>query len=593
MATEDWAIGSRRRRGSGGVVPFRWLAAVVAAAAAALIVVPVSSLVIRFARGDVDFALFTQLWTDVGLRSMLVSTILVVLGSTLLAGVVGSLFAWLNERTDARMGWLSQTLPVLPLMVPPLAGTIGWILLASPRVGFLNAAVLRPLGERVGITFAEGPLNIYSWYGLVFVYVMYLVPHVYLTVVAALRNLDSSLEEASQVSGASSFRTFRSVTMPAIAPSIAGGVLLAMVIGFALFSVPVLIGATAGIEILSVRIVRAIITTFPPDFQTAIVLGAVMVLFVGAAWIVQARLTRANRHATIGGRGARARTMVKLGRWRPAARGVMLLYILLASVLPLAALLIVSLQNFWRPTIVWEALSASNYASLWDQTYTRTALRNSIVLGVSGATLGMLTAAVIAYFIRRSRTAAGRVVDGVTKLPGAISNVVLAMGFVAAFVGPPFRLGGTLLILLGGYMALYMPQASVTASSALFQVDRSMSEASFCSGASEGRTFGRIVLPLMRPGLIAGWMFLFVLMAGDVTASVMLASTRTPVVGFVMLDLFNNGIFPRLAAMGVVVSLLTSSVILSAVALASLSRRRGTRQAEDAAELPASVELSG
>lgn len=556
---------TKRESRAGGSPPsgfFPYVAPTISVAVAALILVPVGALLLRFVTSDeLQFELFSQLWVDPALRHMLFSTVTIVLGSTLLATVVGALFAWLNERTDARIGWLTRILPVVPLTVPPLAGTIGWILLASPRPGFLNAG-LRAAAATLGIELApEGPLNIYSLYGLVFVYVLYLVPHVYLAVAASLRNLDTSLEEASQVCGASSWKTLRRVTLPSIAPSLVGAVLLALVIGFALFSVPVLIGAPANIEVLSVRIVRSMITQFPPDFDTALVLGTVMVLFVGSAWWLQSRLSAASRHATIGGRGAREHSLVKLGRWRLLARSGMIFYILAASVLPVLALLIVSMQPFWRPAIQFASLDLENFAALFDVSYTRSALRNSVVLGIVGATIGMALAAVVGFFSQVMRQDLGRYFDGVAKLPGAMSHVVLAMGFVAAFVGPPFRLGGTLLLLLGGYLAMYMPQASVTASSALSRIDNQMLEASWCSGASEGRTFISIAVPLMRPGLMVGWMFVFVLMAGDVTASVMLASTRTPVVGFVMLDLFNNGTFPRLAALGVVISLLTSTVI--------------------------------
>lgn len=552
---------------------------------AGLILVPVGSLIVRFATSDdLGFHLITQLWTDTGLRHMLSSTLVVVLISTLLAGAIGSFFAWLNERTDARIGWLTTILPVVPLTVPPLAGAIGWILLASPRPGFLNAGI-RAVASTVGLDVGtEGPLNIYTMSGLIFVYVLYLVPHVYLTVAAALRNLDSSLEEASEISGASQLKTLGRIVLPSIAPSLAGAGLLALVIGFALFSVPVLIGAPAGIEVLSVRIVRSIITQFPPDFDTAVVLGTVMVFFVGSAWWMQSRLTAASRHATVGERGARDRPPISLGSWRPIARLVLIFYILAASVLPFVALVVVALQPFWRPVIEVASWDLENFQALFGQTYTRHALRNSVLLGATGATGGMLLAAIVAYFARPRYAGVGRWIDGVSKLPGALSHVVLAMGFVAAFVGPPFRLGGSMLLLLGGYLALYMPQASETASSALFRVGSPMFEAARCCSASEGRAFSSIALPLMRPGLIVGWMFLFVLMAGDVTASVMLASTRTPVVGFVMLDLFNNGTYPRLAALGVVISVLTSSVI--GVAFLTLKRAESRGSEAGAASQP-------
>jgi iron(III) transport system permease protein len=522
--------------------------------------------------GELRLGAFVDAWREPGALTAVRNTFVVVGVSTTLAVIVGAGFAWLNERTDARMGWVTEALPVVPMMVPPLAGTIGWILLLSPGPGFLNV-FLRDIAGALGIsTGPEGPLTIFSWYGLIFVYVLYLVPHAYLTIAAALRSLDPALEEASRVNGAGPWRTLVRVTIPAVRPAIAAGALLALVIGIALFSVPVLLGALPRIEVLAVRVVRLTTFDFPPDLDAAVVLGLAMVLLIGGAWLLQSRLLRAGRHATIGGRSNQA-TRVELGRWRWPARACMLGYLLSTSILPFLALLIVSLQSFWSPTIKWDSLDFDSYATvLIDNELTRRAFQNSILLGISGATVAIAIAAVIAFFVQRNAgSPVSRFVDGTTKLPGALSHVVVAVALIAALGGPPFGLSGTLLLLFLGYLILYIPQATVTASSSLAQVDRSLSEASLLCGASQGRTFRKVALPLMLPGLAAGWVFVFVLMAGDVTASVMLASTETPVVGFVMLSLFNSGTYPTLAAIGTVISLVTSAIVLSAL---YFSRRR-------------------
>ena len=568
--------GGHRKRG-------RWFPLVAAALGIAVSVLIVYPLVVMLIRvfvhdGALDTSAFAHTWHAPRTAVMLLNTLVLVGLSTSAAVVLGSAFAWLNERTDARLGWLSDALPVIPMMVPPLAGTIGWVLLLSPGPGALNV-LLRKAEVAVGVDAGNtGPLTIFSWYGLVFVYTLYLVPHAYLTVAAALRNLDPSLEEASRTSGAGPGRTLVRVTLPAVRPAIAAGALLALVIALALFSVPVLIGTGAGIDVLAVRIVRLTTFQFPPDIAGAVVLGLVLVVVVGGAWLLQARFLRMGRHATIGAGRAGGTTKVPLGRWRWPARAVLLTYVLVTSVLPFLALVFVSLQAFWSPVVNWGQLNLDNYRQvLVENELTKTALRNSVLLGVVGATVSVSVAAVVVVFVQRNSTnALGRTVDGVTKLPGALSHVVMAVALIAALAGPPFRLSGTLLLLFLAYLILYMPQSTVTAGSSLAQVDRALSEASLTSGASQGRTFRKVVLPLMAPGLAAGWVFVFVLMAGDVTASVMLASTRTPVAGFVMLDLFNNGTYPALAALAVVVSILTSAVVLAALSFSRYRGRSGT-----------------
>lgn len=501
------------------------------------------------------------------LLSMLGSTALVLLSSTVLAVVVASLFAWFSERTNARAGLLAGVLPVVSLLVPSIAGAIGWVLLASPKAGFVNVG-LGDLGTALGVRLPV--LDVFSWPGLVFVYTLYLVPQVYLPVSAALAELDPALEEAARTSGHGPWRTLVTITLPVVRPAILSGGLLALVYGIALFSVPLIIGTQARIDILSVEIVRLLTVEFPPRLPQAIVLSVVVLVVLGAAWAVNARVLRQGRFATIGGRSAGSRP-VRLGRGAVlTARVFMIGYLLVAAVLPFAALVLVSLQGFWSGRF-GSPLSIENYQDLFaDGGATSDGLRNSVVLGVACALAGMAAAVLLAWRIARGGLWA-RVLDATTKLPGALSHVVVAVALVAALAGPPFSLGGTLLLLVLAYLVLYLPQATLSAQSAFAMVGPELTEASLVSGVGPAGTLRRISVPLMTRGLVAGWVFLFVLVVGDITASAILASTRSPVVGFVILGLFQNGTYPTLAALGAVITVVSSAIVLTALAL----RRRG------------------
>ncbi|HWK51346.1 MAG TPA: ABC transporter permease subunit, partial [Steroidobacter sp.] len=465
-----------------------------AIAVAAVIVLPLAITIWRLVVDErsLTFGAFADTWNEPGTVAMLRNTILMVGASTTFAVMIAATFAWLNERTDARIGWASETLPIVPFFVPPLAGAIGWVILAEPNVGLLNTGV-RSIAGWVGLDLgSSGPIDIYSWYGLIFVTTLYLVPHAYLVIGSALQNLDPSLEEASRMSGAGHLRTLARVTLPAIRPSLISAVLLALVVGFALYSVPVLIAAGANIDILSVRIVRLMTRSFPPEMAEAVVLCLIMIVFIGTASFLQTRATRAGRHATIGGRfGGGA--IIKLGVMRWPARAAVIAYLLASSVLPFVGLVLLSLQKFWSTDIAWSNLSLENYNNLFlsgaefgDATK---ALRNSIVLGIVGATAAILIAALITYYIAaRSQGMLSRAVNSIVKLPGALSHIVLALALIATLAGPPISLGGTLAILFIAYLVMYMPQASVTAGSAFFQVDRFLQEASRISGATEFRT---------------------------------------------------------------------------------------------------------
>ncbi|MES1248093.1 MAG: ABC transporter permease subunit [Actinomycetota bacterium] len=485
------------------------------------------------------------------------------------AFVVGVVLAFINERTDARLGWAADILPVLPMLVPPVAGAIGWVFLASPVSGFLNSAI-RSVLNHVGVHLTQGPLHIYTWPGLIFVYMLYLTPFVYLPISAALRTLESSLEEAARVSGAGPWETMRRVTIPSLRPAVGAALLYVVGNGFAMFTVPIVIGTQAGISILPVKIVNAM-TSYPQDLSRALGLGVWVVVIVGAAWWLQTRLASVGRHATIGGKGAGS-TRVRLGFWKWPARLAMLLYLLATSVLPFLALLVVSLQPFWNPTILWHTLGLGNFRRMIHDSQLGVGLKNSVFLGLTTATITILLTAVVISIVQSRRSRVGRLADGVMKLPLVVPHVVFAVALVLAFAGAPFHWSGTFFILGLGYLILYLPQAAVQSAAAFAQVGAPLREAAAVAGAGPGRIFRSVLLPLMTPQLAAGWALLFVLMAGDVTASVMLAGSKTPVVGFVIVNEWETGTFAGIAALSVIIAAVSSVIVLTVLRFSRTTR---------------------
>ena len=510
------------------------------------------------------------------LGSLVLNTIIVVVASSALAFVIGAVLAWVNERTDARMGLLTESLPLLPFLLPPVAGAVGWTMLLSPNAGLLNSWIRDALGL-IGINLESGPFDIYSWYGLIWVYAVYAVPFVFLNVSAGLRSLDGSLEEASKLSGAGRLRTLRKVTLPAVAPSLGAGLLLTLWSGFGIFSIPSIIGGPAGIDVLSVRIVRLLTFTYPPETDVAVGLSLIVVVMVGAVYMVQYRVLRSGKFAAISGKGVKA-AVTKLGAWKWPVRAMILLYVLMSVVLPMAALVLVSLNGYWTPDIDWGALSLDSWRqSVTGDRTTMRALQNSLFLGVVGAFIGIMAAALVAIYVARARGIIPRVIDGGIKLPAAISNMVIAVGILLLLAGPPFRLSGTLTILLLGYLALYLPQASVAADAAVSGVGKELTEASAISGANTMRTFRRVYLPLIMPGLVAGWALLFIRMVGDLTASAILAGTGNTVVGFRILEVFNGGSYALLASLATTLVVITTGVLIVVLAYTRRKARFGIK----------------
>lgn len=543
-----------------------------------LIVYPLAVMFIRllFPEGSLNTAAFENVFGNRFFWEAVRNTFVILSIAGTAALVVGTAFAWINERTDAHLGVISRMLPLLPLLLPSVALSIGWIFLGQETSGTLNVVVREFLGL-FGIEMRKGPLNIASWPGLIFVYALHLVPFVYLIVSAAFRNLDPALEEAARTSGAGTWRTLRRISMPAVLPSIVGSALLIVIVGMAMYSVPVIIGTAARIDVLSVMTVRFVRREFPPRTAEAVIISLFMMVVVGSVWIAQQRVLRRQRHATIGGRaGSSAR--VALGRWRWPARATILLYVALTSVLPFAALFIVALQPYWSPDIDISQFSLSHFRSELSRALTFRALKTSVTLGVVGATIGITIAAVLMEYARERKGLIAGAIEGTTKLPGAITNIVIGVGFVVTLGAAPFSLHGTAMILLLAYIVIYMPQASVAAGSAIGQVGTELIEAGRTSGAGKGRIFRKITFPLMRSGLAAGWALVFVVMVGDLTASALLAGTSNPVVGFVILDIWENGTYSALAALASVIAAISTTAVMFVL---WLGRDHTTRRRRD------------
>jgi iron(III) transport system permease protein len=278
------------------------------------------------------------------------------------------------------------------------------------------------------------------------------------------------------------------------------------------------------------------------------------------AWLLERHLTTQLGHATISGRSA-SHSVVRLGPMRWVARSAMVFYLCIASVIPLGALLLVALQPFWSPDVDFSKLSLRNFGTFFGGGRFTQAMLNSVTLAVTGATVGILIAGLLVSFARFRGGRTAGFVDAVARAPGAISHVVIAVAFILAFGGAPFRLSGTFLILVTCYIVMSMPQAWISARQAIAQIGQPLLDASAISGSSTLGTFFRINLPLMIGGLIAGWAMLFVVMVGDLTASSVLANFQTPVVGFVILEVFDNGTYSQLAALGATIAFISGSII--------------------------------
>lgn len=546
------------------ISPFNVISLVVAIGFIALTVVPLLTVLMRLFWVDGQLTL-QPLQATLGqdVLGLVFNTVVIVLASTVFAVLIGGGLAWLNERTDARMGLFSDLLPMVPFLLPPVAGSVGWILLLAPSGGYINGLWMKVLSA-FGVQ-DPGPLmDIYSWSGLILVFTVYGVAFTYMMIAPALRILDSNLEEQSRVSGASPLRTLFKVTLPAVLPAIAAGALLWIWVAFATVDIPQMIGTGADISMLSQRIVNLLVFSYPPDQASAVGLSLIISVVVLGAWMLQTRILRSNKFATVGGKGTRS-TPTRLGKWRGVARGAMVAYVLVTTVLPFVALLLVAFTGSWRVDVEWENFGVGHFAELLTDPYALQGLANSFTLGLGAATIVVVVAALVSLYVARSGPLAGRVIDVGIKLPATLGALVIVVGMVLLFTGPPFYLSGTTFLLLIAYCALTLPNASISADAAVAGVGMELTESSRVTGAGEGKTFLKVILPLMVPALVGAWALVFVRVLSDLTASSLLAGANNPVIGFQMLEMSRYGSYAELAVLAAILAIVSTVCVFAAV----------------------------
>jgi iron(III) transport system permease protein len=462
--------------------------------------------------------------------------------------VMGALVAWVVERTDAPGGALFHTLSLLSFAIPGLLIAMAWIFVFSPNIGWGNAVLKSAFG------LAEAPINIYSMAGMTWALASHYFPLAYLALGPALRVLDVRMEEAALMSGGNFAQVFGRVTLPLLRPAILSALLLLFVMGMASYEVPRLIGRPARIDVFTTDIQGAIIAT-PPAFGVASALGLTLLAICVLAVFFYRRATRhAESFATITGKGYRP-TRVKLGRWRwPVALALGTMFAL-ALGLPLLTLVWQSFfRNLAQPFFSSAALATlDNYDFILRYPIFLAAVKTSVLLAAMAATIVAGLTFVMAWIAQRSLPRYGFILDALAFAPIAIPGVIVGAGILVAYLMLPIPIYNTIWILLVAYVTLYLPYGMRFASSGITQIHRELEEMASVSGASLGQTFGRIMLPLLAPVLLAGWIYVFVLAVRELGASIFLVGPGTHVLGTISLTMWEEGgSYGAVAALGVI-----------------------------------------
>ena len=508
---------------------------------------------------EFTFGNYAAAYSSVQTAKLFVNSLLFAAGTAAFSLIVGTALAWMNERTNTPFKRLFFGLALVPLIIPGILFTISWIMLASPKIGIFNLMLQHWFGTSYVF------FNVYTMWGMIWVDGLHYSPMAFLLMTAAFRSMDPALEESAAMSGANLWQVVWRITLALSWPAIFAILLILFVRAIESFEVPALLGMPAGIFVFTSAIYEAI-HRYPSQIGLAASYGVTLLLLTSAGVWFQSRLSSSGqRYSTVTGKGFRPRR-IDLGRWRYLTAAIFIVYFLLIVAAPLLVLLWSSVQKYYSvPSMAALAnLTLDPYRFILGHPTFARAIWNSLLLCLGSATIIMLVTAVICWIVVKTRIPGRWLLDNLASLPIVFPGLVLGLSIMVFYLNVDAGIYGTIWILLIAYVTRFMPYGIRYNTASMLQIHKELEESAAMSGASWGATFVRVVLPLLKPGLVAGWIYVAIVSLRELSSSILLYSPGTEVVSIMIWELWENGQYVELSALGVMLIVLLFALVMLA-----------------------------
>lgn len=491
-------------------------------------------------------------------------------GTALFALTLGTFLAWITERTNTPFKSLMYALSIVPLIIPGILFVVSWIMLGSPKIGLINLAFQRIFDTDMVL------INVYSIAGMIWVDGIHYAPIAFLLMTATFRSMDPSLEESAMMSGASVAQIARRVTLSLGTPALAASFLILFVRSIESFETPALLGLPVGIQVFTSTIYDAI-HRYPSDIGLASAYAlTLLVITSGGIWWQSKLTSQTGKYSTVTGKGFRPRVM-DIGRWRWLTGGFFVIYALMVVGLPFLVLLWSSLQRYYSvPT--WAAMknvSLHAYESVIAYPNVAQAVWNSFALSIGSATIVMLLTAVVCWIVQRTKIPGRWMLDSLASMPLVLPGLVMGLSIMVCYLTIGGGIYGTIWIMLIAYVTRFMPYGMRYNTTSMVQLHHELEESAAMSGAGWLLTFRRIVLPLLKPGLLAGWIYIVIVSVRELSSSILLYSPGTEVVSIVIWEFWQNGQYVELSAFGV---MLITSLFVFVMLAQAVGRQFGVKE---------------
>ena len=490
---------------------------------------------------------------DPDFKRSFLNSLYISCGMGLIAVPLGGVLAFLMVRTDLPGRRWIEPLLLIPVFVSPMILCFGYTVAVGP-VGFVSLWAQKLVGTV--------PWNLYSMASIVFIAGLSHVPHVYLYTASALRSLSSDVEEAARVAGAGPLRVATTVSLPMVMPALLYSGVLVFFLGFQVFGLALVLGDPEGHLVLATYLYKLTNKLGIPSYHLMAAVAMCIVAITVPMVLSQRFLLRnAHKYITLKGKGARQR-MLPLGGWRWAAAGLVFLWLAVTVIIPLVGVVFRAFVTNWGEGVTFaEAFTLDNFKSVFEQSNLLRGVINTILLGVIGGGLSVLCFTFIGLSSHRKNNGWTRLLDYTVMTPRAIPGLLAGLAFlwVFLFFPPlvPFR--KTLLSLWLAYSVVWLAYGMRLVSTSLLQVGPELEECARVTGATPGQVNRHVTIPLIRYGLLASWLMIFMIFEREYSTGVYLLGPGTEVIGSLMVSLWGAGAIETISALSFINILLVSA----------------------------------
>ena len=505
---------------------------------------------------------YTALLNDPYTYRVMVTTLIFSAVTIAVSVPLGFVFAWLIERTDLPYKALAMSLLSIGILFPTFLKAMGWVFLLHPRIGVINIFLMQLFGLK------NAPLNIATLPGIGFVEGLTLAPLAYVMISAALRGMNPAFVEAASIHGVSKWRTLLRVELPLVWPALVSAVIWMLTVAIAAFDVPGVIGMANNIFTFSTAIYFMINPNEGlPRYGLS---GAYGTIMVGLSLILMfpyfRALKQSHRYQIISGKSYQSRP-IELGRWWLFGWGLLGLYLVLAFILPLLAIFWVSLLPYVQVPSrqAFSVASFERYSAVVFDSALLQAAWNTLVLMVAVPTLIVSISTAISWVVTRSRMRGRMVLDAIAFLPHPVPHLLfaLAIAYVALLVSDVVPLYGTLFVLLAVYVICWISFGTRVLNNSMVQVHRELEEAAQVGGVPTFRVLWKVILPLIRPGLVYAWIWTSLSAYRELTMAVFLASPNSQLLSTYIWGQWHGGGLGDAAAIAVIMIAIMSPLVTS------------------------------